>query len=135
MGKQIKRSDGMRSAQNEDVAFIAERGGWSAIGGVDIGGEGNRMATVLSVSAALDFAAIQPAGSTGAAVLNVALTGVVPGDLCFAAPIASLPLSVVWAAACYSAGAVNIRAIHTQSGNIDMASGTGWRVGAIRFSN
>ena len=129
--KRFYYADGLK-ANAETPAIVEESGSWSMIGGVAIGGQGTRLLQLTSVLASLDFAAIQPAGSSGAQVVNVALTGVAVGDQCFAAPVQSLPLGIVWAAACYSAGAVNIRAVHTQSGNIDLAA-TDWRVTAIRF--
>ena len=131
LNKRFALADGLQ-ANNEAAKIVEESGSWSCIGGVDIGGQGTRLLQITSVLASLDFAAIQPAGSSGAQVVDVVLAGVVVGDQCFAAPVQSLPLGIVWAAACYSNGAVNIRAVHTQSGNIDLGA-TNWRVTAIRF--
>lgn len=131
LNKRFALGDGLQGT-HPSAKIVEESGSWSFIGGVDIGGQGTRLLQITSVLASIDIAIIQPAGSTGAQAVDVALTGVVVGDQCFAAPVQSLPLGIIWAAACYSAGAVNIRAVHTQSGNIDLAA-TNWRVTAIRF--
>jgi len=71
-------------------------------------------------------------GSTNFSI-NVAVAGVEVGDMILAAPVASLPLGVVWSAACYSAGAVNIRSLSTGSFATGALAGTAWRIVAFRF--
>ena len=132
LNKQVARLDGIVAADTSGPAIIHESGGWSAIGGMRIGDGSALMVKVASVLASVDFPAIQPVGSTGAQVANVVLAGVQVGDLCIASPVESLSSAVVWSAVCFSAGAVQLRALHTNSGNLDLAA-TDWRVTALRF--
>ena len=131
LNKRFALADGIEGS-HPSARIVEESGSWSCIGGIDIGGQGTRLLQVTSVLASIDFAAVQPAGSTGAQSVDVALAGVVPGDQCFASPVQSLHLGIVWGAACYSAGAINVRVLHTHSGNTDLGA-TNWRVTAIRF--
>lgn len=132
LNKRMVPAEGIRAGGQADAAIVEESGVWSMVGGARLGATAGPIVHVASVLASIDVAAIQPVGSTGAQAVDVALTGVAVGDLCTASPVASVPLGIVWAAACYSAGAVNIRVTHTQSGNLDLAA-TDWRVMAIRF--
>lgn len=129
LGKQMLPADGVEA--NEGAAIVEEGGKWTIVGGARIGGSGTPLLQIASLLASIDVGQIEPAGSSGAQVVNVPFTGVTPGDQIIASPVASLPLHVVWGAACYSAGAVNIRVIQTASGNIDMGA-TDWRITAIR---
>lgn len=133
LNKQLTRSDGIVSDQNAEVGIINEGGQWSILGGAKIGDGASGIAKVVTTTASLDFAAIQPAGSAGAVVVDMAVAGVAPGDTIIANPCTSLTSAVVWNAVCFSAGAVQVRALHTQSGNLDLAS-TLWRVTYINFS-
>ncbi len=131
LNKRFALGDGLQGS-HPSAAIVEEGGVWSLVGGVDIGGVGTKATRLTSVLASIDFAQIEPSGSTGAKTVNVTLTGVAPGDQCWASPVQSVPDNIVWAAACYSAGVVNVRAIHTGSGAIDLAA-TNWRVSAMRF--
>lgn len=104
---------------------------WNHVGGIRVE-DGIGVAALIGVLASINFSAIQPAGSSGAQAVDVVLTGVQPGDLCWAAPVQSVPDGIVWGAACYSAGVVNVRVLHTLSGNLDLAA-TDWRIVALRF--
>lgn len=131
LNKQVLNIDGIMP--DPSVGVVREGAHMTSLGGHQIGTSGNAMVQIISTLVqSQDFAQIEPAGSTGAKAIDMALAGVTPGDLCFAAPTQSVPDGIVWSATCYSAGVVNVRALHTQSGNINLAS-THFRVMAIRF--
>lgn len=130
LGKNLISAEGIR-ANDASVIEKGSSGQWNLIGGLQVA-DGVVIAKISSVLASIDFGAMQPVGSTGGVAADVVLAGVAVGDQCFAAPVQSVPDDLVWAAACYSAGAVNVRVSHIASGNIDLAA-TNWRVSAIKF--
>jgi hypothetical protein len=123
-------ADGLRG--NDDNAIINEGGSWTIVGGAKIGEGATKIAKIISTTAVVSLSVLNPVGSVNVGQ-NMALTGVVPGDLVIAQPVASVPLSLLWNAACYSAGVINIRAaIVGSTGSWDIA-GTTWRAFAIQF--
>ena len=132
LGKKLLRADGIIASDVTAPAFVNEGGVWQAEGGIQVGLSGAKMSVVASTLASVDFTAIQPAGSSGAQLVNVAMPGVAIGDQILAAPVGSFPSNIIWAAACFTANAVQLRAINTASGNVDPAS-TNFRITAIRF--
>src|SRR5512146_710065 len=123
--KTVLRGDGVEA--NNGMMVLAGDAGWRL-------GHSNspQLYLVAQALATIDFAKIEPTGSTGCATSDVAVTGAKVGDMVLCNPIASLPLFIVWCAACYSAGAVQVRVTTTASGGKDLAA-TQFRIAVFRI--
>ncbi len=129
LNKRFVKAEGVIA---NDGQFIAAESGWVLGGGVAIGDGGTKLSKVIASSTTVTLNHGSTVGSLAYGI-NVTVLGVTPGDLILAAPVASLPLGVLWSAACYSANVVNIRSLSTGSWATGDIAGTTWRIVALRF--
>jgi len=129
-------SDSVAGGTREDLsgpAVFFEGGNIVAKAPVNLG-DGNAAITLWQTTGSVDFANMAIAGSgTSVAAADIAMSGVAVGDLVFAVPIVSLPDRVFWNAACYSAGAVHVKALQNGSGAFDVDNVT-FRIFAIKVA-
>lgn len=130
LNKRFRNLDGIIA--NNGAAVMEEGGAWSLIGGARIGDGATKVAKLISATTTVSLSVLNPIGS-GNAGQDIALTGVVPGDLVMAQPVASVPLALMWSVSCYSAGVVHIHGLATSTTGAWDIAGTTWRVFAIQF--
>ena len=127
--KRFERFNGFIA--DSDRAVIDEDG-ITVIGGVKIGDGGTLVAKLVSASATVSLNVGSATGSLNY-TRDTVVAGVEPSDIILANPIASTPLSLIWTALCYTAGVVQIRALHVGSFATGALAGTSWRIVALRF--
>lgn len=127
LNKKFLRSGGV--VDDDGSSLLNNGGGWELNDG------SSPIKGVIQTSAVWSLPAVPGiVGSVNAVVsTDIPLTNVAVGDVVFAAPITSLALGVQWRAACYSAGAVNIRANYTGTTGAYTGGAVTWRVVALKF--
>lgn len=132
LNKRFVEADGIKTSDGNFILY--ENGSWTQAGGQATGDGGTVIRKIISATTTVSLSVLNPVGSGPAGVqTDYALTGVTPGDLVIAQPVASVPLGLMWSACCYSAGVVHISARATASTGAWDIAGTTWRLFAIQF--
>lgn len=111
---------------------LIEEDGWTLAGGARLGDGGTLLSRLVSATATVSLNVGSAVGSLNY-TRDTVVAGVEPGDMILANPVGSTPLSLIWTALCYTAGVVQIRALHVGSFATGALAGTSWRVVALRF--